>query len=83
MSLFNTIVPPSSPNYPWSACRTNNSGGGVDNGHFENANSFHPGGCNFGFCDGSVKFLKQTISVRAYMALSTRAAGEVISADQY
>ena len=36
---------------------------------------------NFGFSDGSVKFLKQSINVRAYMGLSTRAGGEVISAD--
>jgi prepilin-type N-terminal cleavage/methylation domain-containing protein/prepilin-type processing-associated H-X9-DG protein len=28
----------------------------------EGATSFHPGGCNFAFCDGSVKFIKQTIA---------------------
>ena len=28
----------------------------------EGAVSFHPGGCNFAFCDGSVKFIKETIS---------------------
>jgi prepilin-type N-terminal cleavage/methylation domain-containing protein/prepilin-type processing-associated H-X9-DG protein len=51
--------------------------------YYQGFKSFHPGGCNFGFCDGSVKFLKQTINVRAYMALSTRAGGEIVSADQY
>ena len=28
----------------------------------EGACSFHPGGCNFAFCDGSVKFIKETIA---------------------
>jgi prepilin-type N-terminal cleavage/methylation domain-containing protein/prepilin-type processing-associated H-X9-DG protein len=51
--------------------------------YYQGFKSFHPGGCNIGFCDGSVKFLKQTINVRTYMGLSTRAGGEVISADQY
>jgi prepilin-type N-terminal cleavage/methylation domain-containing protein/prepilin-type processing-associated H-X9-DG protein len=45
--------------------------------------SQHPGGANFLFGDGSVKFLKNSISLVIYRGLSTRAGGEVISADSY
>ncbi len=51
--------------------------------YYQGFKSYHPGGCNFGFCDGSVKFLKQSINVKTYMALSTRAGGEVLSSDSY
>jgi prepilin-type processing-associated H-X9-DG protein len=47
------------------------------------ANSRHPGGVNVGFGDGSVKFIKATISPQIWWALGTASAGEVISADQY
>jgi prepilin-type N-terminal cleavage/methylation domain-containing protein/prepilin-type processing-associated H-X9-DG protein len=47
------------------------------------ANSNHPGGVNMAFLDGSVRFIKNSISVTTYAALGTMAGGEVISADQY
>jgi prepilin-type N-terminal cleavage/methylation domain-containing protein/prepilin-type processing-associated H-X9-DG protein len=47
------------------------------------ARSRHPGGVNVGFCDGSVKFLKNTVNPVTYMALSTSRGGEVVSSDAY
>jgi prepilin-type N-terminal cleavage/methylation domain-containing protein/prepilin-type processing-associated H-X9-DG protein len=45
--------------------------------------SFHPGGCNFLFGDGSVRFLKTGINPGTYQYIMTRAGGELISADSY
>jgi len=45
--------------------------------------SLHPGGANFLFADGSVHFLKKSISMPTYAALGSRAGGEVISADAW
>jgi prepilin-type processing-associated H-X9-DG protein/prepilin-type N-terminal cleavage/methylation domain-containing protein len=45
--------------------------------------SLHPRGCNFLFCDGSVRFLKETINANVFSWLSTRANGEAIGIDQY
>jgi prepilin-type N-terminal cleavage/methylation domain-containing protein/prepilin-type processing-associated H-X9-DG protein len=47
------------------------------------ASSHHPGGVNVLFCDGSVKFIKDSVSVNTWWAIGTRAGGEVISSDQY
>jgi prepilin-type N-terminal cleavage/methylation domain-containing protein/prepilin-type processing-associated H-X9-DG protein len=114
---FTTLVPPN-PQKKEVAFSPTGSGasqtvGGTTTTYTVSASSFHPGGCNFAFCDGSVRFLKDTIDtwtnsttnglplgaiidpttnlislstgskVGVYQALSTRAGGEVISADQY
>jgi prepilin-type processing-associated H-X9-DG protein len=45
--------------------------------------SMHPGGANFLFADGSVKLLKNTISLPTYCALGSRNGAEVVSSDAY
>lgn len=44
----------------------------------QGAYAFHPGGGNFGFCDGSVRFLAQTIPVSTLLALESRNGGETV-----
>jgi len=84
MTLFNTIIPPNSSQYRWGGCMLANCPSCVPTDtQFDNATSNHPGGCNFTFADGSVKFLKSTINMQTYWSLGTRAYGEVISADSY
>ncbi len=45
--------------------------------------SRHPGGVNTLFCDGSVKFMKNTININVWRSLSTSMGNEVVSADAY
>ncbi|WP_165228621.1 DUF1559 domain-containing protein [Aquisphaera insulae] len=85
-SLFNTIVPPSSNQYQWTSCRfgCNTCGwDSADHANITNANSFHPGGANVLFADGSVKFIKSSISFPTWWSLGTKSNGEVISSDAY
>ena len=57
--------------------------GGNNAGANDEIFSYHPGGANCLFGDGSVKFMKDTTSVVVLRSLVTLSGGEVISADSY
>ena len=43
--------------------------------------SFHTGGANVVFADGSVRFIKESININTLAALVTKAAGEIVAND--
>ncbi len=81
-TLFNTVATPNT-SYKFNSCRVGCGGCGVDDGIFSNAQSFHSGGVNVLMADGSVRFVKDSISMQTWEAIGTRANGEVVSSDSY
>ncbi len=45
--------------------------------------SSHPSGVNFLFCDGTVRFLNESIDMGLYKALGSRAGGEMINNNDF
>jgi prepilin-type N-terminal cleavage/methylation domain-containing protein/prepilin-type processing-associated H-X9-DG protein len=81
MTLFNTVVTPNGA--PWNNCRDSCQSCSSDDSLFSCAQSNHPGGVNVLMADGSGRFVKNSISPQSWMALGTKANGEVISSDAY
>jgi prepilin-type N-terminal cleavage/methylation domain-containing protein/prepilin-type processing-associated H-X9-DG protein len=70
------------PNPVYPACMTQKPGT-QDSGGVYGLASHHPGGANVLFCDGSVRFIKDSTNITVMWALGSRAQGEVVSADSY
>ena len=80
-------IPPSrdDSNSPLYDCGTDQDTAAANNysrAHLA-ARSYHPGGVNVGFADGSVRFAKNSVNITTWNALGTRAGGEVVSSDSY
>jgi prepilin-type N-terminal cleavage/methylation domain-containing protein/prepilin-type processing-associated H-X9-DG protein len=79
-ALGNTLL---APNPPYPNCRTCSWFGDWDCPGMYGMSSFHPGGGNISFADGSVHFLKSSTAMNTVWALGTKAGGEVLSSDSY
>jgi prepilin-type processing-associated H-X9-DG protein len=78
--LGNILVPPNSP-YPYIQFQNGNCD--FDSAGVVGLTSFHPGGANALFGDGSVKFIKSSTAYSVIWALGSKDSGDVISSDAY
>jgi len=80
---FNTNWPATMPNAPATAAMVPVASNPKRLGYAWSISSRHPGGVNAAFADGSVRFIKDSISPSTWFALTTIGGGEVISSDSY
>lgn len=69
---------PTNEGTPWPKTTAS---AGSQGGPNEEPFSFHPGGVNALFGDGSVRFIKDTVNLATFRGILSIAGGEVISAD--
>ncbi|WP_422924260.1 DUF1559 domain-containing protein [Singulisphaera sp. PoT] len=80
-SLGNTLLPPN-PAYP--NCEISTSGqADFDAPGMYGMSSYHSGGANVAMCDGSVRFLRSSMSPQTVWKLGSRDQGEILSADEF
>jgi prepilin-type processing-associated H-X9-DG protein len=64
------------------SCYFSDSNGSADSSII-GASAKHPGGVNVGFLDGSVRFVKDSISATTWWAIATKAGGEVVDGSSF
>jgi prepilin-type processing-associated H-X9-DG protein len=77
MTTYNTVAPPNWKHPSCSSCGDNAWLIGASGVY--PARSFHPGGVNAGLCDGSVRFLSDTIELVVYHRLGARNDGQPVT----
>ena len=85
-NAFGTSGQPNNPGKPTnegSPWPSTSATAGNQAGQNEEPFSFHPGGVNALFGDGSVRFLKSTINLAAFRGILSINGGEVVSADSF
>jgi prepilin-type N-terminal cleavage/methylation domain-containing protein/prepilin-type processing-associated H-X9-DG protein len=71
------------PNPQYYNCNMESWGGDFDAPGMYNMSSYHPGGANAAFADGSVRFIKSSTSLPVIWSIGSRASGDLVSSDQY
>jgi len=79
-AMGNTLL---APNPPYYNCNMEPWGGDMDAPGVYGMSSFHPGGANAAFADGSVRYIKSSTNRTVIWAIGSRAGGEVISSDAF
>ena len=74
-ATYNHYLTPNSKRYD---CVNNDPNAGYTASGWRGARSRHPGGVNLLLGDGSVRFVRDTVDQVTWMAVGTRAGGEVI-----
>jgi hypothetical protein len=76
-TVFNTVAP---PNWMYPNCSYADTGGYAnDRPGLYAARSYHPGGANHTMGDASVRFIAETVDLKTYQYVGSRAGGETVS----
>ncbi len=82
LSAYTHTVPPNYAAFDCGNLPTSAAPDAYNSAHIA-ARSYHSGGVNVCFADGSVHFITNTIDFTTWKALGTRNGGEVLNASQY